>query len=319
MLETHVALPSKPRVVSEEEFTGIYEVDGLYPGYGHTLGNSLRRIILSSLPGAAITQVKIEGAQHEFSVLDGVKEDVLTILLNLKRVRLALHSDEPVKMTLKVSKTGVVTAGNIDAPSQVEVLNPDQHIAEVTDKSTTLEIEMTVERGLGYVPREVHQKEKVDIGTIALDAVFTPIRRVNYEVENMRVGDRTDYNRLRMFVETDGTVTPREALENAIEIMVHQLKAIIGFREEQPAASAQEQEDASASPEDDTDVLKTRIETLDISARTASALEEAGIRTLGGLVQKKKDDILSLEGVGPKALEELEEKLKEMNLGLKTE
>lgn len=318
MLETHIALPSKPRVVSEEEFTGIYEVDGLYPGYGHTLGNSLRRIILSSLPGAAITQVKIENAQHEFAVLDGVKEDVLTILLNLKRVRLALHSDEPVKMTLKVNKTGMVKAGDIDAPSQVEILNPDQHIAEVTDKNTTLEIEMTVERGLGYVPREVHQKEKVDIGTIALDAVFTPIRRVNYEVENMRVGDRTDYNRLRIFIETDGTMTSREALENSIEIMVHQLKAIIGFREEQPAV-AEEVEDASASPEDDTDVLKTRIETLDVSARTASALEEAGIRTIGGLVQKKKDDILSLDGVGPKALEELEEKLKEMGLGLKVE
>lgn len=315
MLETHVTLPSKPKVVKEEDCTGMYEIDGLYPGYGHTLGNSLRRIILSSLPGAAITQVKIDGAEHEFSVIDGIKEDVITILLNLKRVRLALHGDEAVTIQLKANKEGIVTAGMIDAPSQIEILNPDQHIAEITQKGVTLDIEMTVERGLGYVPREVHQKDKVEIGTIALDAVFTPIRRVNYEVENMRVGDRTDYNRLRVFVETDGTVSPREALEKSIEIMIHQLKAVIGFQEEVVVEEVAEEavEDAA----DESDVLKTRIETLDIQGRTASALEEAGIRTLGGLVQKKKDDILSLDGVGPKALEELLEKLEGMGLSLK--
>ena len=224
MLETNVALPSKPRVVNEEEFHGVYEVDGLYPGYGHTLGNSLRRIILSSLPGAAITQVKIDGVQHEFSAIDGVKEDVITILLNLKRLRIHMHTDGPVTLTLKASGQKVVTAADITVPSQVEILNPEQKIAEITDKSTKLDIELTVEHGLGYVPREVHQKDKVDIGTIALDAVFTPIRRVNYEVENMRVGDRTDYNRLRIAIETDGTLTPREALEQSIEIMIHQLK-----------------------------------------------------------------------------------------------
>ena len=213
MLETNVALPSKPRVVSEEGFSGVYEVDGLYPGYGHTLGNSLRRIILSSLWGAAITQVKIEGIQHEFSALTGVKEDMLTIVLNLKRIRLSMHSEDPLTMSLKVSQQGIVTAAHIAAPSQIEILNPEQYIAEITAKGTTLELEMLVERGLGYVPREVHQKEKVDIGTVALDAVFTPIRRVNYEVENMRVGDQTDYNRLRIFIETDGSLTPREALE----------------------------------------------------------------------------------------------------------
>lgn len=319
MLETNVALPSKPRVVTEENFTGIYEIDGLYPGYGHTLGNSLRRIILSSLPGAAITQVKVEGVQHEFAALDGVKEDVLTILLNLKRVRLAMHSDEPVAMTLKVSEQGVVTAAAIDAPTQVEILNPDQYIAEITAKGTTLEIEMLVERGLGYVPREVHQKDKVDIGTVALDAVFTPIRRVNYEVENMRVGDRTDYNRLRVFIETDGSVGPREALEQSIEIMIHQLKSIIGFQEkviEAPVTPAPA-ETLGADTAEDTDVLKTRIETLDLSGRTADALAEANIRTVGGLVRKRKDDILALDGIGPKALDEIESMLKTMGLDLK--
>jgi DNA-directed RNA polymerase subunit alpha len=304
MLETNVALPSKPRVVSEEEHRGVFEIDGLYPGYGHTLGNSLRRIILSSLPGASITQVKIEGVEHEFSTIEGVKEDVITILLNLKRVRIKMHGEEPLKMMLKARGHGIVTAADIDAPSQIEILNPEQPIAEITAKNGILDMEITIEHGLGYVPREVHQKEKVEIGTIALDAVFTPIRRVNYEVENMRVGDRTDYNRLRIALETDGTLTPREALIQSIEIMIHQLKAVVGFQEEvvesQPTEESENGTDASvAKTEIDPDILKTRIETLDLSTRTQSALEDA------------------LDGIGEKGLTEIEAVLKEMNMGLK--
>lgn len=318
MLETNVALPSKPRVVTEEGFSGIYEIDGLYPGYGHTLGNSLRRIILSSLSGSAITQVKVEGVQHEFSAIDGIKEDVLTIVLNLKRVRMKMHADGPFTMTLKCTQPGIVTAATIAAPSQVEILNPDQYIAEITGKGASLELEMLVERGLGYVPREIHQKDKVDIGTMSLDAVFTPIRRVNYEVENMRVSDQTDYNRLRIFIETDGSISPRAALERSIEIMIHQLHAIIGFQEK---SAAETQEETAAGPEDnaepDADILKTRIETLDLSTRTAHALEEANIRTVGGLVRKKTDDILQIDGLGPKALLEIEDVLKSMDLDLK--
>lgn len=319
MLETNVALPSKPRIVTEEEYRGVYEIDGLYPGYGHTLGNSLRRIILSSLPGSAITQVKIEGVEHEFSALDDVKEDVITLLLNLKRVRLAMHSDEPLTMTLKANGQGVVTAGDITAPSQIEILNPEQPIAEITSKSGTLEMEITVEHGLGYVPREVHQKEKVDIGTIALDAVFTPIRRANYEVENMRVGDRTDYNRLRLFIETDGTISAREALEDSIKIMIHQLKAVIGFQEDAPEEEMTEEHipQEESAEHVDPDVLKTRIETVDFTTRTQNALEEASIRTIGGLVRKKKDDILALDGIGEKGVQEIEDVLKNMGLSLK--
>ena len=329
MLETTITLPSKPRAVSEADTTGMYEIDGLYPGYGHTLGNSLRRIILSSLPGAAITQVKIEGVQHEFSTLPGVKEDILTLLLNLKRVRLAMHSDEPLLMTLKAARIGAVTAADIAAPSQIEVLNPEQYLAELTAKGAALDMELTVERGLGYVPREVHQKEKIDIGSIALDAVFTPIRRVNYEVENMRVGDRTDYNRLRLFIETDGSLTPRQALERSIEVMVHQLKAIIGFREEPteaervseeqdiPVASAAPGEPRAADGKAATDILKTRVETLTLGSRTAKVLEDAGIRTLGGLVRKRGEDLLAIEGIGPKALGEIETVLTAFGLSLK--
>lgn len=317
MVEKNIALPSKPRIVNEEDFGGIYEIDGLFPGYGHTLGNSLRRIILSSLHGAAVTQVKIDGVEHEFSTIDGVKEDVITILLNIKRLRLKLHGDEPQKITVKKNGAGVVTAADIEAPSQVEILNQDQPICELTAKSSKIEIEMTIEQGLGYVPREILQKEKMEIGAIALDAVFTPIRRANYEVENMRVGDRTDYNRLRVTIETDGTLTPREALEQSIEIMIHQLKAVIGFQEEVIETPAKEEAVAEeAAVEPDPDALKTRIETLDLSARTASALEEASIRTVGGLVRKKKDDILALDGLGPKGLEEIEEVLKGMGLSL---
>jgi DNA-directed RNA polymerase subunit alpha len=318
MLETNVTLPSKPRVVSEAEFSGIYEIDGLYPGYGHTLGNSLRRIILASLPGATVTQVKIDGVQHEFSTMAGMNEDVITLLLNLKRVRFQLHGDEAMTVSLKKSGAGVVTASDIKCPSQVEILNPNQYIAELTAKTSSLDMEITIERGLGYVPREIHQRDKVEIGTIALDAVFTPIRRANYEVENMRVGDRTDYNRLRISIETDGTITPRAALEKSIEIMVHQLKAIIGFQDQNVESAVAENvlpaaADTSAA---DTETLKTRIETLELSSRTLAALETASIRTVGGLVRKTKDDILALDGIGPKGVDEIESLLVTLGLSL---
>jgi DNA-directed RNA polymerase subunit alpha len=316
----NVTLPSKPRVVAEEEFSGTYEIDGLYPGYGHTLGNSLRRIILSSLPGAAITTVKIDGVAHEFSTVAGVKEDVITILLNLKRIRIQSSSAEPQTVTLAASGVGAITAADLKTPGQITILNPEQRIAEMTDKSAKLSVEMTVEHGLGYVPREVLQKEKMDVGTIALDASFTPIRRVNYEVENMRVGDRTDFNRLRVFIETDGTISPRSALEKSIEIMIHQLKAVIGFQEEELEASsstATEPEAPADAHEPDADFLKTRVESLGLSARTGNALSEANIRTVGGLARKRAGDILELDGIGEKGLTEIKEVLEKGGLKLK--
>ncbi len=317
MLDTNVALPSQPRAILEEGNAGTYEIDGLYPGYGHTLGNSLRRIILSSLGGAAVTHVKVQGAEHEFSVLDGVREDVLTILLNVKRIRFKMHdTTEPVTVTLSVKGPGVVSAEHIDCPSTVEVLNPDQYIAEITGK-TDLTIEMTISHGLGYVARDVHEKERMTVGLIALDAVFTPIRRVNYDVEQMRVGDRTDYNRLRISLETDGTMTPREALERSIAIMIHQLKAIIGFQDEVKDEPAEEEEEVVAVEEPDADTLKTRIETLDLTARTMRSLEAASIRTVGGLVRKTREDILALEGIGEKGLDEIEDVLNALNVSLK--
>jgi DNA-directed RNA polymerase subunit alpha len=219
-------------------------------------------------------------------------------------------------VTLKKSGAGEVTAADIVCPSQVEVLNPTQHLAELTAKSSVLDMEIRIERGLGYVPREIHQRDKVEIGTIALDAVFTPIRRANYEVENMRVGDRTDYNRLRLSIETDGTITPRAALEKSIEIMIHQLKAVIGFQDQNHEVAATVAPVVAEATAFNTEVLKTRIETLELSSRTLAALETASIRTVGGLVRKSKDDILALDGIGPKGVEEIEALLSRMNLSL---
>src|ERR1035437_3859111 len=262
MSDLNIILPSKLSIVSEVDTKGVYEIDGLYPGYGHTLGNSLRRIILSSLTGAAITSIKIDGVDHEFSVIDGVKEDVITILLHLKQVRFRLNTDEPQKVVLHVKGPKQVTASDIEKGGQVEVLNPDLYITEITGKNT-LSIEMTVEKGLGFVPKEMHQKTKNEVGVISLDAIFTPIRRVAYEVENMRVGDKTNHNRLRMTIETDGTLTPREALEKAITIMVEQLKAIVDFKEEEvvpvkiekKAKSEEKEEEEDKKGEDFSDVL----------------------------------------------------------------
>ncbi len=317
MADFQLALPSKPRVVSEHDHTGVYEIDGLYPGYGHTLGNSLRRIVLSSLPGAAITSVKIDGVSHEFSTIDGVKEDVVTILLNLKKLRIELVSDAPQTLSLSIKGPKVATGADLKVPGQMRVLNPEQVIAEVTDKKTTLSIEMNVERGLGYMPKEMLKKEKVDIGEISLDAIFSPIRRVNYEVENMRVGDRTDFNRLRMSIETDGTLSPREALERSIEIMINQLKAIVGFKEEEMPEAEEAAAPQRAHEEDTTELMKTRVESLALSARTINALSKANIRTLGGLARKKEDDLLEVEGLGMKAIQEVKRALSNYGITLK--
>ncbi len=323
MLETDILLPTKPRVVEENEFSGVFEIDGLYPGYGHTLGNSLRRIILSSLPGAAITSVKIDGVSHEFSTIEGVKEDVVMILLNLKKVRLKVSGDEPQEISLSIKGQKVVTAKDIKTPGQVEILNDDQYIAEVTGHNTVLNIIMTVQKGLGYATREELQKEKVEVGSILLDSIFAPIRRVNYEVEDMRVGDRTDHNRLRIFIETDGSLTAREALERSINIMIQQLTAIVGFKEEVPEEEIAAMEEATKEKakkgreEVDPELLKTRIETMNMSTRTQNALNAANIRTLGGLVRKKEEDLLDVDGLGEKGIQEIKKVLYDLGMSLR--
>lgn len=321
-----IILPSKPKIVLEAENKGVYEIDGFYPGYGFTIGNSLRRIILSSLPGAAVTSVKINGIEHEFSSIKGIKEDVVMIMLNIKRLRIKMLSDEPQIMTIKAKGVKTITAKDIEVPGQVEVINPELVIATLTDKDSELNIEMTVEKGLGFVSRDQIGKNKVDIGTIVLDANFTPIRRVSYEVENMRVGDRTDFNRLRITIETDGSITPKESLEKSIYIMMEQLKAITGFEEKESlsdedlSAGSSEtlaKKSASDTQKMDPEFLKTRIENLNLSVRTLNALSSANIRTIGGLARKKEKDILEVEGLGAKGVAEIKRVLGEHGITLK--
>ncbi|KKR13717.1 MAG: DNA-directed RNA polymerase subunit alpha [Candidatus Woesebacteria bacterium GW2011_GWA1_39_21b] len=325
MPDFNIILPSKPAVISEEEFLGVYEIDGLYPGYGHTLGNSLRRIILSSLPGFSITTIKIDGVSHEFSTINGVKEDVITIILNLKRVRFKVTGDEPQTVYLKAKGVKEVKAGDIEVPGQVEVMNKDQIIANLTEKNVSLDIEITLEKGLGYMPKEVLKKDKAEIGSITLDAIFTPIRRVSYEVEQMRVGDRTDYNKLRLALETDGTISPREALERSIQIMIAQLKAVVGFVEDEEEISESDNsadftDSVSSTGENqvgDEDFLKTRIEELDLSSRTQKALAGASIRTVGGLIRKKEADLEEIDGLGGKGINEIKSALSNLGIVLK--
>ena len=214
-----IQLPTSPKIIKQDENTAHVEIGSLYPGYGITLGNALRRVLLSSLPGAAITSVKIDGADHEFTTFPGVKEDSIHILLNLKQVRFKLHSDEPVIINLEHKGEGEVTAAEFETPSTVEIVNKEQIIATVSDKKAVLKIEAEVSPGLGYEPAEQRKKEKLPIGRIALDAIYTPIRRANFTVENMRVGDRTDFNRLVFDIETDGSITPEEAFTRAVAIL----------------------------------------------------------------------------------------------------
>ena len=326
MADYTILLPSKPKVISEEGESGVFEIEGLYPGYGHTLGNSLRRIILSSLPGVAITSVKITGVSHEFSVLEGVKEDVITMLLNLKKIRMRFTTDEPQALYLKVkgpslqTEEKVVRASDLEVPGQVEILTPDEVIATIIGKNTVLDMEIKAEKGLGFMPKEMIEKSRVDIGTIALDGIFTPIRRASYEVENMRVGDRTDFNKLRMSIETDGTVSPSFALSSAIEIMINQLKAIVGFREDELVVEGKSAREGRSSTERtaiDPEVLKTRVESLDISPRARTALSLANIRTVGGLARKKEKDLLEIDGLGAKGIQEIKKALGEFGIILK--
>lgn len=329
MPDYNIILPSKPRVVLEDGNKGVFEIDGLYPGYGHTLGNSLRRIILSSLSGASITSIKIDGVTHEFQTMDGIKEDVIVMILNLKKIRFKLLSDEPQTVSLSLKGPKEVLAGDIKTGGQVEILNPEMHIAEVTGK-INLNIEMRVEKGLGFISKEIFQKDKVDVGTIAVDAIFTPIRRVSYEVENMRVGDKTNHNRLRIAIETDGTLSAREALSRSIEIMINQLKAIIDFKEPEEVPTegrgsttaeavgkTGEASEEKKSPSEVTDAMKTRIEDLNLSTRTLNALSAQSIRTLGGLTKKKREDLLEFEGIGEKGIAEIKKVLGKFGLTLK--
>jgi DNA-directed RNA polymerase subunit alpha len=236
-------LPLPQHVISDQvsDHRAKIVIEPCYPGYGTTLGNSLRRVLLSSLPGAAVTAVKITGVDHEFSTVPGVKEDVVDLLLNVKQLRLKVHSSEPVKFKLQVTGETEVTAGVITGNSDVEVMNPELHLATMTDKKANLEIEFTAQQGRGYVTVESRDKEKLDIGTIAVDSIYTPVRRVGYTVENVRVGQMTNYDKLTLDVETDGSLSPLEAVKRSASILIDHFSVVVGQAPSQ-AAEADEVE-----------------------------------------------------------------------------
>ncbi|MBI3671553.1 DNA-directed RNA polymerase subunit alpha [Candidatus Azambacteria bacterium] len=311
-----ITLPKQPKVTKKDGSKAIIEIDELYPGYGMTLGNALRRVLLSSLPGAAVTFVKIKGVSHEFSTVPHVMENVVDILLNVKQLRFKLHSDEPQIISIKASGDRAVTGHDIKAPSQVEVVNKDLVIATLTDKKADFEMELTVEKGRGYVPVEDRKKHKLEVGVIAVDSIFTPIRKIDYDVEDMRVGDRTDFNKLKLSMDTDCSIDPEEAFYDAIDILVNQFSRLkrsdLEVKKADDEILAEESEKESKD-----DVSKMKISELDLSARTVSALEDASIKTVAGLIKKTESAILDLDGMGEKGLSEIKKALKGFGLELK--
>lgn len=224
-----IPLPSEPKIIKKKDNLAVFEISGLYPGYGVTVGNSLRRVLISSVPGAAITQVKIKGVHHEFSTIPGVLEDVISIILNLKKLRFKIFTDEPQRATLKVKGEKEVKGADFELPTQVELVNKAEHIATLTTKSSALEMEVQIEKGVGYEPVERRKKRgKLEIGVIPIDAIFSPIKRVAFKVENMRVGERTDFDRLFLEIETDGTTSPEDAFYQASNILLSHFSLLSG-------------------------------------------------------------------------------------------
>lgn len=300
--------PTLANVEDHSEVSATFTIEPLHTGYGMTLGNSLRRVLLSSIAGAAPVAFRIEGATHEFTTVPGVKEDVVDIMLNLKAVRFRAHTDEPVEIRLEKKGAGAVTAADIKTTADVEVVNPDAHIATIDDPKGSVMMDIVVESGRGYRTIDESSEQRIHSDMIALDAVFTPVQRVRYKVENTRVGQMTNLDKLALTVDTDGSLTPRQAFEEAAAILVNQYTALAGSTTVQ-AAPAIGQDD-----EDNTSELNTPIEDLNLSARTANALVNNDIRTVHDLVTLTEADLRELKGFGSKALDEVKDKLAELEL-----
>jgi len=297
-------------IKEEQNHYGQFVVEPLERGYGTTLGNALRRILLSSLPGAAITSVKFDGALHEFSSLPGVLEDTIEIILNLKSISLKIHSDEPQTMIIDVKKAGAVKAGDIKVPSDVEILNGQQHICTL-EENANLYMEMEAVNGRGYVPAEKNKQAQQPIGVIPVDSMFSPIRKVNYRVENTRVGQITDYDKLTLDIWTDGSIKPDEAISIAAKILNTHIALFVNLTEQ-----VDDVEISSDQKEEDRDrILEMTIEELDLSVRSYNCLKRAGMNTVGDLVQKTEDEMIKVRNLGKKSLEEVEQKLEELGFG----
>ncbi|NOQ68111.1 DNA-directed RNA polymerase subunit alpha [Patescibacteria group bacterium] len=336
-----ITLPEKPIIIKQEGNFAVFEIRACYPGYGSTIGNSLRRVLLSSLVGSAITSVKIANVSHEFSTIPGVIEDAVEIILNLKKIKFKMHIDEPVKLSLKTSEEGEVKASDIKMNSDVEVANKDAYIATITDKNTKLDMEIKIEKGVGYMPIEQQSEDKLEIGNIAIDAIFTPVKRVTYRVENMRVGKMTNYEKLIFEIETDGSITPEEAFKEATRLLVEHFnlfREVIGPKteEEEKKVKAEEKELLKESKavkkeiekkekevkdqrqkEDREEVLKTPVEDIGLSARISKILTENKIKTISKVIKKSEDDLKELPGMGDKGIKEIKKALGKFGLTLK--
>jgi DNA-directed RNA polymerase subunit alpha len=310
-----------PKIVHEEvdEDRGIFVIEPLDRGFGYTFGNSLRRVLLSSLEGAAVTSVKIEGVSHEFTTLPGVREDVTDIILNLKNMICVLHGESPeIEVRLSVKGSGPVTAGDIEAPADLEVLNPELVIANLSDRGR-LDMTLTIGRGRGYVPAELNRGPDTTIGVIPIDSIFSPVRRVAYDVEAARVGQRTDYDKLRIDITTDGSVEPKEALAEAAEILIRQLaiftdiEKIEGFGE----AAAMPTDGAAPTESLAHGMENFPIEELELGVRSYNCLKRVGIETIGDLVTKTENELAAIPNFGKKSIEEVKETLQAHGLTLR--
>jgi DNA-directed RNA polymerase subunit alpha len=295
------------KLVSEADNKATFAIEPLYTGYGMTLGNSLRRVLLSSLGGAAVTAVKIDGVTHEFSSIDGVKEDVVEIILNLKKLRFRVFDDEPQMLTLTASGKGPVMASSIKMNAAVELVNGEQLIATIDNAKTKLSMEIKVEKGRGYVPVEQRENEKLEVNMIAVDALYSPIQRVRYNVENTRVGQMTDLDRLVVEIETDGTTSPQDAIKQAAEILVEHFQVIAGQMVSHGVADK-----VSDNREDG--LAKLSVEEINLSPRTTNALLNNDIRTVKSLLGYSPAELRDLKGFGAKAYDEVKEKLEELGL-----
>src|SRR5215203_908511 len=312
-----------PRIVHEEinEDRGVFVIEPLDRGFGYTFGNSLRRVLLSSLEGAAVTAVKIEGVSHEFTTLPGVREDVTDLILNLKNMICVVHGESPeIEVRLSVRGAGPVTAGDIEAPADLEILNPELVLANLSDKGR-LEMTLTIGRGRGYVPAELNRGPETTIGVIPIDSIFSPVRRVAYDVEAARVGQRTDYDKLRIDITTDGSIDPKEALGQAAEILIRQLaiftdiEKIEGFGESAavPADGGSPAESLAHGMEN------FPIEELELGVRSYNCLKRVGIETIGDLVTKTESELAAIPNFGKKSIEEVKETLQAHGLNLHDE
>ncbi len=311
-MSTEAISPRIERVAYQEnEFYGRFEVEPLERGFGHTLGNALRRVLLSSLPGAAVTSVNIEGVQHEFSTIPGVKEDVTEIILNLKELSVRLHVDAVKQVEIDAVGPAVVTAGDIRLDSEVEVVNPGLHIATLAE-GARLHMTLTIEHGRGYVSAERNKVGAMPIGVIPMDAIFTPLRKVNYTVEDTRVGQITDYDKLVLEVWTDGSVTPEEAITMAAKILSSQLSIFVHLTD-QPVEQQVEDADTDHAGAN----TEMTIDELDLSVRAFNCLKRAGINTVSELIQKDQEDMMKVRNLGKKSLEEVEQKLALLGLSLR--